>query len=346
MMIVSQKFIFLCAVLLSLRLQYSECIEPISATVATVGVVTSVFAGYEMYVKCRFMECCDNNWIRPNITGLRAAIEYKVHGQHLVIDSVVKAVAAHVRQKAQPSKALVLSFHGWTGCGKNFVSNIIAEHLYVKGMKSKYVHLFIAELHFPHKDKIETYKSQLRRWITGNVTSCETNLFIFDEMDKMHPGIIDAIKPFIDNYPEIDGVDFRKSIFIFLSNTAGNAITMKSLQYWEAGKDREDIQMREMEEEIHLSAFNEQGGLWHSSLLEKNMIDVYIPFLPMERKHVKMCIRDDLRSKGYFPTENILNKVASELQYFPEERKLFSKSGCKRVPQKVDVIMEEILDDM
>jgi len=35
-------------------------------------------------------------------------------------------------------------------------------------------------------------------------------------MDKMPVGIIEAIKPFIDHYPEIDGTDFRKSIFLFL----------------------------------------------------------------------------------------------------------------------------------
>ena len=29
-------------------------------------------------------------------------------------------------------------------------------------------------------------------------------------------GMIDAIKPFIDHYAEIDGVDFRKSMFLFL----------------------------------------------------------------------------------------------------------------------------------
>jgi len=45
---------------------------------------------------------------------------------------------------------------------------------------------------------------------------CSRSLFIFDEMDKMPVGIIEAIKPFIDHYPEIDHTDFRKSIFLFL----------------------------------------------------------------------------------------------------------------------------------
>jgi len=59
-------------------------------------------------------------------------------------------------------------------------------------------------------------QDQLRQWIKGNVSICSRSLFIFDEMDKMPGGIIEAIKPFIDHYVEIDGTDFRKSIFLFL----------------------------------------------------------------------------------------------------------------------------------
>lgn len=59
-------------------------------------------------------------------------------------------------------------------------------------------------------------QDQLRQWIKGNVSICGRSLFIFDEMDKMHVGIIEAIKPFIDHHVHIDGTDFRKSIFVFL----------------------------------------------------------------------------------------------------------------------------------
>ena len=41
-------------------------------------------------------------------------------------------------------------------------------------------------------------------------------MFIFDEMDKMPPGVIGALKPFVEHYDKLSGVDYRKSIFIFL----------------------------------------------------------------------------------------------------------------------------------
>lgn len=63
----------------------------------------------------------------------------------------------------------------------------------------------------------------------------------------------------------------------------------------------------------------------------------------MEKRHVKECIRADLKAKNYTRTnDHILDRVLSELQYFPKESELFSTTGCKRVPQKVDYIMEEM----
>ena len=41
-------------------------------------------------------------------------------------------------------------------------------------------------------------------------------MFIFDEVDKMPAGVLDALKPFVDYYEHIEGTDFRRSIFIFL----------------------------------------------------------------------------------------------------------------------------------
>lgn len=56
----------------------------------------------------------------------------------------------------------------------------------------------------------------MQKWIRGNVSACAKSVFIFDEMDKLHPGLIDAIKPFLDYYEQIDGVSYRRAIFIFL----------------------------------------------------------------------------------------------------------------------------------
>lgn len=79
----------------------------------------------------------------------------KFFGQHLASSIILKAVTCHM---ANAQKPLVLSLHGLAGTGKNLISRLIAESIYLNGMDSKFVHLFIATLHFPHKAKLSTYK--------------------------------------------------------------------------------------------------------------------------------------------------------------------------------------------
>ena len=93
-----------------------------------------------------------------------------------------------------------------------------------------------------------------------------------------------------------------------------------------------------MEKIINLGEFNRKGGLWHSSLKEKNLIDFFVPFLPLERLHVKMCIKADLEQKGRPVADELIDRIADKLLYFPEDSRVFSMHGCKTVSSKVDAI--------
>ena len=317
------------------------CLSPVNAFVVETAIATAVFGSLSYLgpkVVCQFKECCTDKWIPSNITGLQSALRRRVFGQHLVTETVLKAVVGHLNNKA-PSKALALSFNGWTGSGKTFVSKIIAEHIFKKGMDSNFVHQIIATHDFPHKSDVDFYKRQLRSLVTGSVSNCARSMFIFDEMDKMPLGLIDVLKPYLDYYPYVGKVDFRRSIFIFLSNTGGYLINTAVLKHWKDGKKREDIGIKQMDKIINLGEFNSKGGLWHSSLIEEHLIDYFVPFMPLERSHIKMCAKADLEQKGHPITEQNLNNIADELLYFPEDLKVFSQSGCKKVSSKVDYIM-------
>ena len=322
----------------------SLCLSTISANFilecVVGGAIVAPLLGYFAWPKMHYYsnECCTDRWVSPNITGLQSALRRRVFGQHLVTNTVLKAVVGHLNNKS-PSKALALSFNGWSGSGKNFVSQIIAEHLFRKGMDSKYVHRTIASHDFPHHSKLDFNKRKLRAIVVGSVSECSRSLFIFDEMDKMPIGLIDVLKPYLDYYSDVGKVDFRKSIFIFLSNTGANLINGAVLKHWKEGKKREDIEIKQMDKVINLGEFNTKGGLWHSSLIDENLIDYFIPFMPLERSHIKMCAKADLEQKGHPVTEEILNRVADELLYFPKDLKVFSKSGCKKISSKVDYIM-------
>lgn len=217
------------------------------------------------------------------------------------------------------------------------MSQIVAENLHSRGLKSNFVHLFVSTLHFPHEQQIKLYQDQLQKWIRGNVSACASSIFIFDEMDKLHPGVIDAIKPFLDYYEQIDGVSYRKAIFIFLSNAGGDLITKVALDFWLAGRKREEIQLKDLEQVLSVGVFNNKhSGLWHSRLIDKNLIDYFIPFLPLEYTHVKDCVRAEMRSRGSTIDEDIVTRVADEMTFFPKEEKIYSDKGCKTVQSRLD----------
>ena len=322
------------ALLLILSILFTFChsfLVPVGIGAAGIGVAALKLLHSYVY---RSEECSTNH---PNITGLQAALRERVFGQHLVTDTVYKVVKAHLLN-GEPSKALAFSFNGWTGTGKNFVSKIIAEHMFAKGIESANVHQIIATHHFPHAFEIECYKDSLRKWIVGNVSKCERSLFIFDEMDKMPEGLVDILKPFLD-HQKVDGVDYRKSVFLFLSNAGGNLINEEVLKNWKLGKERESITIKQMDRFINLGTFNSKGGFWHAAVIAANLIDYFVPFLPLNRSHIKQCAKTDMEQKNYTVTDSALDKVADELLYFPDDVKVFSRSGCRKVSTKVDFIM-------
>ncbi|KAM4696585.1 torsin-1A-like [Rhinophrynus dorsalis] len=306
---------------------------PFSLTFGTVSMASAHFYDYKPF--CYVTECCCTDEL-GDLTALELEFNQKIFGQHLAKKVILKGVSGFLKNK-NPKKPLTLSFHGWTGTGKNYVSQILARNIYPEGLNSKFVHQFVATLHFPHATQINTYKDQLQTWIRGNVSNCDRSIFIFDEVDKMHSGLLDSIKPFLDYYEQLDGVSYRKAIFIFLSNTGGEVISRLALEFWKNGKKREDIKLSDVEQHLSLNAFNKKdSGLWHCSLIDKNLIDFFVPFLPLEFSHVKECIRAELQQRGHTVDEEIVTKVAKEMTYYPKEEPVYSIKGCKVVPTKVD----------
>uniref|UniRef100_A0A8C4STJ0 Torsin family 1 n=1 Tax=Erpetoichthys calabaricus TaxID=27687 RepID=A0A8C4STJ0_ERPCA len=297
-----------------------------------------MFEGLRSYLG---MESCDNQWISFNSTGLEVELKEKLFGQHLASHAILKAVTGFLNRE-NSKKPLVLSFHGWSGTGKNYVTKMIANHLYREGMRSSFVHHLIATIHFLHVDRTDLYKEQLQQWIKGNVSSCARSLFIFDEMDKLHPGLIDGIKPYLDSHDHVDGVSYRQAIFIFHSNAGGEKINKVALDFWNDGRQREEIQLSDLEAAVSLDVFNsKQSGFWHTSIIDKNLVDFFVPFLPLEYKHVQKCVREELKVRGKAVNEDTVSVVAKEMTYFPKQERVFSDKGCKIVEKKLDYYLED-----
>lgn len=286
---------------------------------------------------CLVTECCNNDYIIDDVNSLRSTLRSRVFGQHLV-ETAVHAIWSHLHYHSQ--KPLTLSFHGWAGGGKNYVATFIAESLYKKGLQSKYVHNFIGRIHFPEEAHSRQYRENLYLWLKGNLTECPRQLFIFDEVHLMPQTVLNALKPLIDYRAMVDKVPYTEAIFIFLSNTGATVINERYHELWSAGKQREEMKLSDFESLISRGAFNEKGGFQFSDAIKANLIDHYIPFLPMQENHIIQCIKDQFTQRGVpSPKQEHIKEVLEFVEWGPDDIKLYSKTGCKRISSKVAVIV-------
>lgn len=137
------------------------------------------------------------------------------------------------------------------------------------------------------------------------IRSCKKSLFVFDEVDKMPSGVFESIASLLDHHSNVGGVDFRQSIFIFLSNAGGNEIGLALSDIMSKGKYREQTGIQDFEQIAETAAYNVKGGLRSSSMITSSLIDHFLPFLPMERRHVEKCAIAEFRrmAPNQEPTE-------------------------------------------
>lgn len=89
-----------------------------------------------------------------------------------------------------------------------------------------------------------------------------------------------------------------------------------------------------------------KDGFYESLIIFNNLITAYVPFLPLEKKHIRSCIIDYLIKKEQYNEreqipEDIWDTFSRELLYYPEDEELFSVSGCRRVPDKTQYVMDD-----
>ncbi|KAM3179240.1 hypothetical protein ACTXT7_000996 [Hymenolepis weldensis] len=234
-------------------------------------------------------------------------------------------------ENPNPSRSLVLSFHGFTGIGKNYAKTILASSLYVRGEKSKFHHFFDATVDFLFKDSVELYKAKVVSTIRDKIQQCPYSMFVFDEVHKMPPGILDALVPFLGH---------TESISASTMNSGGLYINGYVLETIKSGKNRLSIQYGDLRNDLVSSIYSNEGGLKLSDLIKKHVITAVIPFLPLQEVHVRSCIKYAAKRLGVEATEEMIAFVLSELDWEPEGTHLFSTSGCKLVYDKIGFFLQ------
>ncbi|XP_052788014.1 torsin-2A-like isoform X2 [Mya arenaria] len=282
-----------------------------------------------------------------DVVKLSHKLEDNVFGQHIAVKIVTEMLEQfkHDVMEGGNRRSLVMSFHGWTGTGKNYVSRFIAEAFY-----NARVTLYLAPLHFSRISKDHDGQKELRSWILGNITQCGVTVLIFDEVDKAEKGHLQAIKDIIvhlreQNIEREENADDAKTVskrpvtvFLFLSNSKASQIN--SYLFSQILNDRERDLIRKSEFD---DIFERSNGEWFEEIKSAQLIDTFVPFLPLAESHVRQCIIRDFMHKGRDPSLVLVSAVMEELSFFDMGGKngQISLTGCKRVSDKVDLHLDD-----
>ncbi|XP_051158640.1 torsin-1A [Leptopilina boulardi] len=334
-------FQVILTVFLILQIQNVIGILPLLSLGYAGAGLAGMYAGYS-YLKCKVTECCNDEYIPADIWHLDSMLRKELFGQKIAHETVLNAIRGHLSH-LHPIKPLAMSFHGLPGSGKNFVVKMIAKALFKNGEDSEYFHFFNGRDDFPNERDIDKYKADLRQELVKSIKKCDRSLFVFDEVDKMPEGVLNALVPILDytSYFKLAGVNKNKAIFIFLSNTGSQQLVRRLLELWESGKNREDTSLQDFENLITIGAFNEKGGFHKSDTIETSLIDHYVPFLPLEESHVIKCVQRAFRERFIESTDEMVSEVMKHVTFDPPPHNLYSKAGCKRIEQKVDLIVNQ-----
>ena len=279
------RFLTVLSLLYSLNLVLisTQAFDFFSAGAAVGAAVVSWFVSNDY---CRYNECCVKPWISHDFNNLSQSLKDNLFGQHLVQENVVKLIRIHLTNR-KPQKPLVLSFHGGPGTGKTWVSKLIAESLYKKGMNST----FVKFIHVPHwfRESGETRRQteNLHNTIKSTLKKCKYALFIFDDVHAMNPKVLDELFVYMDYPPPMDGLDLTRAIYILLGNSGEERINEFMIQQFLDRRDRNSIRMKEMQNFISDTIYSEKGAFQDAKVISRHVIDASIPFLPLEKKSCK-----------------------------------------------------------
>ncbi|CAH1272714.1 TOR1B [Branchiostoma lanceolatum] len=97
-------------------------------------------------------------------------------------------------------------------------------------------------------------------------------------------------------------------------------------------------------DDVSLKAVNLGGsrcnwsGVWGGK--SPNLDRYFVPFLPLEREHVLKCAEVELATHGGAIAMETAQRIVDEMQFYPGERPIFSKYGCKRLSVRVEMSKE------
>ncbi|KAL2087669.1 hypothetical protein ACEWY4_016497 [Coilia grayii] len=275
------------------------------------------------------IENLDDHVLRYDMEGLEKVLTREVFGQQEVRDHLLSQLRDYLLTYVH-SKPLVLSLHGPTGVGKSHLGRLLAQHFrYMVG--ERLVLQYYVLHHCPSEDQVPSCIQSLSTLISEMVTQAEDDekipIFIFDEVEHMPQQMLDKLHELIHSSHMNE---YLNAIYVFISNLGHEDITTFVLH--NSSSTAAESRSRVSRELVPLL----QHSLVKHHLLWRDA--EILPLMLLEKSHVIQCFMDEMSREGFYPDQTHIEKLAGEISYFFAGGKEFSRTGCKQVVAKVNLL--------
>ena len=298
---------------------------------------------------------------RPNVLQtLQKELEHSIVDQQFGVEIIMSAtrVWEFSRDNIDNHSPLVLAISGPTGVGKSESAYVIAKSFLKKQFRYGYRYMPLGAHIFNGKDFTSTQSADIERnadrlafEVGSRIDGCGgTSVIIFDEVQKFAPGTLNRILPALkergvltyetnrpwysssSSLPLTKTVSTQNCIFIFVTDVGKSELVRVLLQY----EKREDIPQT-----IIRTAVREAMSVVPSLSELASTVDEVVPFLPLEKKHMKNVLKvkleqesvryKDIRWRSLIVDDNVLQHMVSNgaITYKNYTTKVMTATGTK-----------------
>lgn len=275
------------------------------------------------------IENLDDHVLKYDLEGLEKTLKREVFGQQEATDALLTHLKDYLSTYVH-SKPLVVSLLGPSGVGKSHIGRLLAQHFRSMVGEQLIMQYFVLH-HCPTEGDTplctETLTSQVSEMVTQAEEEEKIPLFIFDEMEHMPTGLLDTLHGLV---AKKDNNEYLNAIYILISNLEQEEITKYVLQNSTSIAVSGRGYISKELNALLLSNLKKHHSLWMEAEL--------LPLTLLEKSHVMECFIDEMSREGFYPDRPHVEKLADELGYYSVGEREFSRTGCKQVVAKVNLL--------
>ncbi|KPP75770.1 torsin-4A-like [Scleropages formosus] len=291
-------------------------------------VLLSVIVFLQVY---NAIENLDDHVLMYDLDGLEKTLKQEVFGQREATEQLLRHLKDYLSTYVH-SSPLAVALHGPSGVGKSHIGRILARHFRSVVGEQLVVQYFTLH-HCPLEEDSQRCANTLASRVAEVVGQAETEekipIFIFDEMEFMHRPLLDTVQRLLQ--PNQNN-EYLNAIYVLISSLGEAEITRYVLQNSsEAAADQQGAGRLGRE----LGSLLRRTLEVHHPLWKEAEV---VPLSLLEKQHVIDCFLDEMTREGFYPDRSHIEQLAAELSYHSSGGRQFSRTGCKQVVAKVNLL--------